>query len=132
MFLYFSYLLSYASSIIYCYLFRSRHLLSIISDIIFIIIMIIIIFIAVFVIFSSGKKLEMFHKNWILPKFYIENANAKIRTNYPFVELDYLISVIFTCSFFIEFWKRTQSTIAMKWGVEGTYVLTHFKFDYIY
>ena len=24
-------------------------------------------------------------------------------------------------SFFIEFWKRTQSTIAMKWGVEGTY-----------
>ena len=94
--------------------------------------MIIIIFIAVFIIFSCGKKLEMSDKNCNLLKFQIENANAKIRTNYPFVELYYLISLIFTRSFFIEFWKRTQSTIAMKWGVEGTYVLTHFKFDYIY
>ena len=94
--------------------------------------MIIIIFIAVFIIFSCGKKLEMSDKNCNLLKFQNENAHRKIRTNYPFVELDYLISVIFTRSFFIEFWKRTQSTIAMKWGVEGTYGLTHFKFDYIY
>ena len=76
--------------------------------------------------------MERSDKNCILRKFQIENAHRKIRTNYPFVELYYLISLIFTRSFFIEFWKRTQSTIAMKWGVEGTYVLTHFKFHYIY